>query len=161
MGGNPSSFKKGNDYPVENVSWNDVQKFIRKLSALNNNKYQFRLPTEAEWEYACRAGSTERFYFGNNQASLGKYAWYWNNSKKHSHEVGAKLPNAWGLYDVLGNVWEWCQDWFNDQQITRSLRGASWNNDEPDIIAITNRSDAYPMRYNPMIGFRVVVAPVE
>lgn len=103
-------FEQTEKNPVTCISWNDANAFIKWLNRKEERVY--RLPTEAEWEYAGRAGSTGRFYFGNGQARLGKYAWYWNNSKNHSHAVGEKIPNAWGLYDILGNVWEWCQDWY-------------------------------------------------
>ena len=112
MGNNPSEFK-GDDHPVENVSWNDVKDFIRRLNQKEGtNKYH--LPTEAQWEYACRAGSTTRFFFGNSATSLGQYAWYRKNSGKRTHPVGGKKPNPWGLYDMHGNVGEWCQDWLGD-----------------------------------------------
>jgi len=104
-------FEQNEKCPVTCISWNDAKAFIKWLSHKEGKEY--RLPTEAEWEYACRAGSAGRFYFGNDQAELGKYAWYWNNSKKHVHAVGEKIHNAWGLYDVLGNVWEWCEDWYD------------------------------------------------
>ena len=117
MGGNPSSFKKGNDYPVENVSWNDVQKFIRKLSALNNNKYQFRLPTEAEWEYACRSGGKPEKYSGGNQ--IDRVAWY---KGRRTHRVGAKSPNGLGLYDMSGNVWEQCEDVYAENAYSKHAR---------------------------------------
>ena len=107
---NNPGFEQTDKSPVTCISWNDANAFIKWLG--RKEKRTYRLPTEAEWEYACRAGSADRFYFGNDQTKLGKYAWYWNNSKNRSHEVGAKLHNAWGLYDVLGNVWEWCQDWY-------------------------------------------------
>jgi formylglycine-generating enzyme required for sulfatase activity len=139
MGKNPAYFKKcGKNCPVEDVSWNDAQEFIVKLNRMEKTD-KYRLPTEAEWEYACRAGSTTRFYFGDAEAGLGKYAWYWNNSQKKTHPVGKKKPNAWGLYDMHGNVWEWCQDWFGGYPpgpVTdpegpasgerRVLRGGSW-----------------------------------
>ena len=138
MGTNPSDFK-GPQNPVEQVSWNDAVEFCRKLSEQPEEKaagYAYRLPTEAEWEYACRAETTSAFSFGDNVSELGDYAWFCINSGdqpidalklwltgpdnlvKHalennlsSHAVGRKASNSWGLYDMLGNVWEWCQDW--------------------------------------------------
>lgn len=114
MGKNPSNFSIcGDDCPVENVSWHDAQEFIRRLNAKEGlNKY--RLPTEAEWEYACRAGRTTAFYFGDDGRFLGEYAWYDGNSGKRTQPVGRKKSNPWGLYDLHGNVWEWCADWFGD-----------------------------------------------
>jgi formylglycine-generating enzyme required for sulfatase activity len=111
MGNNPSGFQSGDDYPVENVSWNDVQAFIRKLNGMESG-VSYRLPTEAEWEYAARAGSRTRFYFGDDEGRLKDYAWYDANSSLRTQPVGRKKPNAWGLYDMHGNVWEWCSDWF-------------------------------------------------
>ena len=105
MGSNPSRFKSA-DRPVENVSWDDVQRFIRKLNAKSDG-FIYRLPTEAEWEYACRAGTT-----GDYAGSLDDMGWYERNSNGQTHPVGQKRPNAWGLYDMHGNVWEWVQDWF-------------------------------------------------
>ncbi len=102
MGTNPSTFK-GDDLPVESVSWNDVQKFIKKLNKKENtNKY--RLPSEAEWEYAARAGTTTRYSFGDDARKLRNYAWYYANSNFETHPVGEKKPNTWGLYDMHGNV---------------------------------------------------------
>jgi formylglycine-generating enzyme required for sulfatase activity len=113
MGNNPSGFKDcGDDCPVENVSWNDAQEFIKRLNEKEGKPY--RLPTEGEWEYACRAGSTSQFCFGDDESLLSEYAWYINNSDNRTHPVGTKKPNAWGLYDMHGNVWEWVQDWYGN-----------------------------------------------
>ena len=108
MGNNPSYFK-GDNLPVEQVSWNDCQEFIRKLN-LQEGGNKYRLPTEAEWEYTCRAGTTTRFCFGDSESRLGDYAWYSSNSSSKTHPVSRKKPNVWGLYDMHGNVWEWCED---------------------------------------------------
>jgi formylglycine-generating enzyme required for sulfatase activity len=108
MGTNPSS-NKGPTNPVENVSWNDATGFCRKLS--EKTRRPVRLPSEAEWEYACRAGTKTRFSFGDSEDAIAEYAWT-NANSKTTHPVGQKKPNAWGLYDMHGNVWEWCQDWF-------------------------------------------------
>jgi formylglycine-generating enzyme required for sulfatase activity len=125
MGTNPSQFKGSDDLPVESVSWFDAVAFCNKLSERENRKprYQiegdavtnlggdgYRLPTEAEWEYACRAGSTTRYPFGDNEAELGSFAWFEGNSDLETHPVGQRRPNGWGLYDMLGNVLEWCWD---------------------------------------------------
>ena len=107
---NPSRFQ-GEDHPVENVSWEDVQEFIRWLNAREGGK-RYRLPTEAEWEYAARAGAMTTYSFGADESQLGAYAWYVVNSGGTTHPVGQLRPNAWGLYDMHGNVWEWVQDWY-------------------------------------------------
>ena len=106
---NPSMLKKGDDYPVEFVSWDDCQKFIKKLNAKEGMEC-YRLPTEAEWEYACRASSKTRYCYGDNRDELSEYAWYGDNSDDETHPVAEKKPNGWGLYDMHGNVNEWCQD---------------------------------------------------
>ena len=109
MGNNPSFFK-GDDLPVENVCWNDVQEFIRKLNVQTGKQY--RLPTEAEWEYACRGGARSAHYKYSGSNTVDSVAWYWSNSDKKTCAVGAKSPNELGIYDMSGNVYEWCSDWF-------------------------------------------------
>ena len=170
MGTNPSRFQNNPQNPVERVSWNDAQAFCQKLSRITGKTY--RLPTEAEWEYACRAGTTTRYYFGDDANQLGDYAWYYGNSQGTTHPVGQKKPNAWGLYDMSGNVWEWCEDNWHDNYIgaptdgsawlkngndNRSpLRGGSWSVD-PDYCRSAFRSDSV-RRGNVYgsLGFRVV-----
>jgi len=125
MGANPSNFMKGGlDCPVEGVSWNDCQEFIRKLN--QKGEYGYRLPTEAEWEYACRAGTSSAFYdgeiarkrFSRKDPCLNAIGWYSANSGGKTHPVADKKPNAWGLYDMHGNVWEWCADWLGNYPAT-------------------------------------------
>jgi len=115
MGTNPSTFK-GQQNPVEMVSWNDCVEFCRKLSELPEEQaagYEYRLPTEAEWEYACRSGTATAYSFGEDEGQLGEFAWYRGNSNRSTHPVGLKQPNSWGLYDMYGNVWERCHDWYH------------------------------------------------
>jgi formylglycine-generating enzyme required for sulfatase activity len=170
MGTNRSHFSNNPQNPVEKVSWDDAQAFCQKLSQITGKTY--RLPTEAEWEYACRAGTTTRFYFGDDANQLGDYAWYYGNSQGTTHPVGQKKPNAWGLYDMSGNVWEWCEDnWRNSyagalddgpidndncSQSRKCLRGGSWGNN-PNLCrsAIRNFGDRRNDRYY-SVGFRVV-----
>jgi formylglycine-generating enzyme required for sulfatase activity len=108
MGSNPSLIKGEARLPVENVNWNDVQKFISKLNALNDG-YRYRLPTEAEWEYAARSGATGLYY-----GDLDAIGWHNGNSGDETHPVGQKQPNGFGLYDMIGNIWEWCSDWYDE-----------------------------------------------
>jgi formylglycine-generating enzyme required for sulfatase activity len=109
MGNNLSQHKGDPRRPVENVAWDDVQGFINRLNARESGA-RYRLPTEAEWEYAARAGSISVYSFGDDARQLGAYAWYGDNASSTTHPVGQKLSNAWGLYDMHGNVWEWVQD---------------------------------------------------
>ena len=167
MGNNPSRFK-GSNLPVEEVSWNDCQDFIRKLNAKGQGA--FRLPTEAEWEYACRAGTQSRFCFGDSDSSLGTYAWYRSNSGWKTHEVGQKSPNRWNLYDMHGNVWEWCQDWKGDYpsgSVTdptgpstgsgRVRRGGGWRLN-PRYCRSADRSGGGPGLRRDDLGFRLARA---
>ena len=112
MGSNPSKNKQGGDYPVEHVSWDDCQEFIGKLNARTG--MQFRMPTEAEWEYAARGGNRSKGYKYAGGDNLDEVGWYGDNSDEHTHPVGRKKPNELGLYDMSGNVVEWCQDWYGD-----------------------------------------------
>jgi len=154
MGKNPAKFK-GPDRPVEQISWLGAVRFCNMRSAregltpcydpqtleCNYQADGYRLPTETEWEYACRAGTTTRYSFGNNPGQLKQYAWFKDNTNKSTHPVGQKKSNSWGLYDMHGNVWEWCGDYYSEtyyQQsppadprgpsagMERVLRGGSW-----------------------------------
>lgn len=164
MGTNPSHFK-GADLPVENVSWGRCQEFCAALGGL------VRLPTEAEWEYACRAGTTTRFSFGDSEADLGEHAWFAGNSGDTTHPVGKKLPNAWGLHDMHGNVWEWCQDWYGEypkevavdpagtfRGTSRVLRSGSWH-DFAWVCRASYRDVNDPGIRNGNFGFRVALLP--
>ena len=138
MGSNPSRFK-GDDLPVEHVSWDDCQEFIRKLNSLTGE--HFRLPTEAEWEFASRGGNNSRGYKHSGSNYIDNVAWYWDNSEFSTHPVATKLPNELGIYDMSGNVWEWCSDWYGKYSSgaltnpkgpydgsDRVNRGGSWGN---------------------------------
>ncbi|NLW85679.1 MAG: SUMF1/EgtB/PvdO family nonheme iron enzyme [Planctomycetes bacterium] len=169
MGNNPSHFKGANN-PVEQVSWNDATEFCRRLSQRTGKTV--RLPTEAEWEYACRAGTTTRFYYGDDPdyRQLGEYAWYNTNSNSRTQPVGQKRPNAFGLYDMHGNVYEWCSDWFADSYANanntnptgpasgsrRVLRGGSWIC-YPRLCRSALRYWFSPVHRGSYYGFRVVV----
>ena len=174
MGTNPSSFK-GATNPVEMVSWNDAAEFCKKLS--DKTRQAVRLPTEAEWEYACRvedpprrAGTATAFSFGDSDSTLGDHAWYSANSGGTTHPVGQKKPNAWGLCDMHGNVWEWCADGYGDYPkgavtdpqgaapcAQRVLRGGSWLFNTGNCRA-ANRHWSSPGGRLSDCGFRVVAS---
>ena len=126
MGNNPSDFE-GDDLPVEQVSWDDVQEFIKQFNE-NEGTDKYRLPSEAEWEYAARAGTTTRYCFGNDESKLDDYAWYDENSDRKTHPVGKKKSNDWGLYDMHGNVWECVQDEWHDDYEDAPTYGSAWEN---------------------------------
>lgn len=167
MGTNPSHFK-GKNLPVERISWFDAQEFCRRLGELTGDHY--RLLTEAEWEYICRAESPTAYHFGDESAKLGEYAWFSENSDNRTHPVGRKKPNPFGLYDMHGNVWEWCKDvwhvnydgapndrsaWNGDDE-RRVLRGGSWSN--PSILCRSaNRCLYVHGDHSITIGMRVAV----
>jgi formylglycine-generating enzyme required for sulfatase activity len=125
MGNNPSHFKEcGDNCPVEQVSWNDIQEYIQKLNQRSGKTY--RLASEAEWEYAARAGSTGKWSFGDSESQLGEHAWYSANSGFETQRVGQKRPNAFGLYDMHGNVREWVQDCWHGNYSGAPTDGSAW-----------------------------------
>lgn len=180
MGVNPSEFSKSEhcknydanskscpDNPVEKVSWKDAKSYIKRLNKLNDG-YKYRLPTEAEWEYAARAGTKTSYYFGNDIKNINEYAWYWANSKSQTQIVGTKKPNAWGLYDMAGNVWQWTEDNFNGKEYSpnpvvdptgpqegdsKIMRGGSWYN-YPKYLRSAMRGSGNKSYDD--VGFRVV-----
>ncbi|MCF6178238.1 MAG: formylglycine-generating enzyme family protein [Geopsychrobacter sp.] len=167
-GGNRSEFK-GKNRPVENISWEETQKFIDKLNSKSKKKY--RLPTEAEWEYAARSGGKKEKWAGtNSESSLGEYAWYSKNSNSQTHPAGQKKPNGLGLYDMSGNVWEWCSDRYDTGYYSQSprqnpqgpskgsdrvIRGGGWDYG-PWILRSANRNGGRPGYRDFNLGFRLV-----
>jgi formylglycine-generating enzyme required for sulfatase activity len=171
-------------YPVETVAYDEAVEFCKKLSQKEGEIYL--LPTEAQWEYACRAGSTTEYYFGNDSNSLGDYAWYDKNSNESTHPVGQRKPNAWGLYDMYGNAEEWCKDGYSSDYYSTSPKTDPYNSDCKngkyflrvcrgggfiysdkycrsafrlfDVAGSEDESTSYP---NPMIGFRVICVSKE
>jgi formylglycine-generating enzyme required for sulfatase activity len=168
MGSNPSRFPGDPSRPVENVSWDEVQQFIQKLQA-REPEVVYRLPTEAEWEYAARAGSIGAYCFGDNAAQLQRYAWYHVNAGGSTHPVGQLLANAWGLHDMHGNVWEWVQDWYGSYAAAaavdpigpaaagsvRLMRGGGWSGGASNCRA-AHRSGADPGLRSGRLGFRLL-----
>jgi formylglycine-generating enzyme required for sulfatase activity len=170
MGKNPSRFTGDPHLPVENVSWNDVQEFLRRLN-LQEGTSRYRLPTEAEWEHAARACTLSLYPFGDDERQLERYAWAEDQAGGRTHAVGQLRPNGWGLYDILGNVWEWCQDWYGDypatavtdpqgnaQGIFRVYRGCGWQRGASSLYCRpATRHGARPNFTHPSLGFRVAM----
>ncbi len=169
MGDNPSEFK-GDLLPIECVSWNDCQDFISKLQSLAPRGVDLRLPSEAEWEYACRAGTSGPYAGSGDLNDLG---WYEANSELKTHKVKMKKPNGWGLYDMFGNVWEWCEDWYGsypntgvtdpqgpDSGLYRVNRGGSWGGNAGLCRAAYRNSFAPDFRFD-YLGFRLASSSLE
>ena len=170
MGSNPSYFGNCDNCPVEMVSWNDVQDFIQRINAKTGSNY--RLPTEAEWEYAARGGKQSRGYKYSGSDDINAVAWYTDNSSSKTHAVGQKQANELGIYDMSGNIWEWCSDWYgnypsypqnnptgSESGSYRVDRGGGWS-DNALLCRASNRSnysDPAGRYFN--IGFRLVVVP--
>ena len=156
------------------ISWLDASLFCEHLTSYEREagrlsaNQTYRLPTEAEWEYACRAGTTTAYSFGDDKSSLGDYAWYSENSRGNLNEVATKKPNPWGLFDMHGNVFEWCEDWHegslsggNDPKgpsagSDRVFRGGNWYYDGPSDCRSAYRSYYRPTDRNATLGFRIV-----
>ncbi len=181
LGYNPSLMKGDDSRPVDQVSWFDAAAFCNKLSELAGlmpcydirnrtcifSRNGFRLPTEAEWEYACRAGTNTKYYTGNDEGSLDRAGWYRTNSEGTTHSVGQKDPNTWGLFDMHGNIWEWCNDWQGNYKnyakenprgpnwgYSRVLRGGGWH--YPAVgCRSTYRHRAKPEYRLSTVGFRI------
>jgi formylglycine-generating enzyme required for sulfatase activity len=193
MGNNPSHFKKRGDcpdefveinreislcpnHPVESVSWNEVKQFVDKLNPISEweGRYMYRLPTEAEWEYAARGGTTSAYFFGDDPKDLFHHAWYSENSRMQTHPVATKAPNPIGLYDMHGNVWEWVYDWYdqrygNDSSgalnhigpasgSLRVARGGDWQS-PPRRSRSANREAWDHLHKSNICGFRLVRIP--
>ena len=166
MGSNPSCFT-GDSLPVEQVSWVDVQNFLLQLNRLTGRR--FRLPAESEWEYAARGGKKSHDYKYSGSDTIANAAWYRGNSDNHSHPVKTKSANELGLYDMSGNVWEWCQDWYDDyssdaqttptkpsEYSVRVHRGGSWC-DLPGCCRVSYRGNYGPNYGDKDLGFRLLL----
>lgn len=172
MSANQSSSKKGPRYPVENVSWDDAQVFIKKRNSQSGLNY--RLPTEAEWEFAARSGGNKENWAGtSDDSSFTEYAWHDKNSGNTTHEVGTRKPNGLGLYDMSGNVFEWCGDWYDENYYNssprdnpagpqigsmRAIRGGSWNIYRRNVRASYRYRGSSNFRRNDL-GFRLALTP--
>ena len=166
MGTNPSKFK-GPEYPVERVSWQECQEYIQKLN--QKTGMVFRLPTEAEWEYAAGGGATNRTRWAgtSDEGALGDFAWYKGNRRRKAPKVGQKKPNQLGLHDMSGNVWEWCEDWYGDYEpdaqtnpkgpnhgTSKVIRGGSFEDDD-SLCRVSSRYNVHPERKRAHLGFRL------
>jgi formylglycine-generating enzyme required for sulfatase activity len=170
---------EGDDHPMYYVNWEEATEFCRRLTDLERAAgrlpvgHVYRLPTEAEWEYACRAGSTTQFAEGDSEIDLDKVGWYYRNSGGTSHRVGTKLPNAWGLHDMHGSISEWCHDWYADYPAgevvnpfgpatgsDRIIRGGHWNSDAWNCRSAYRSNVRMPLITSSEIGFRIVLSPV-
>ena len=181
IGTNPATFTSDTNQPVEQVSWYDADTYCARLTAQEHAAgrvpagYAYRLPTEAEWQYAARAGTTTAFSFGDDPTYtlLPSYAWFNGDSSLTSHDVGTKLPNPWGLYDMAGNVWEWCADWYGPYSggsltdptgpstgSSKVMRGGSWVFPGGDARS-ADRNFNPPIFSSFGIGIRVVLGPVQ
>lgn len=169
MMANHSYFKRGGDYPVEKVSWNDCVEFIKKINSLNLVEAEFRLPTEAEWEYSARAGSETKYHWGDDPAAAGDHCWHRGNSNYQTHPCALKLPNAFGLFDTAGNVREWCADWYApydgqscadprgpENGNLRIARGGDWKYEAKDCTA-SGRDCIEPAFRDSNLGFRLAL----
>lgn len=177
MGENPSNWK-GDDLPVERVNWHKAVEFCEKLTERERRAgrlpdgYVYRLPTEAEWEYAARGGNRSRGFTYAGSNNLDEVAWHWDNSNSRTHPVGRKQPNELGLYDMTGNVWEWVHDWYQNNYSGlaatdpsgprtgsfRVYRGGSWNI-TASICRVAYRNRITPSNKFSLLGFRVSLAP--
>ena len=178
LGRNPSHFTGNSNRPVEKITFFDAVDFCLALTRREQKAghlptgYEYRLPTEAEWEYACRAGSTNLFAFGDDAAVADQYAWTAENCDAGTHPVGLKRPNPWGLYDVHGNVWEWCADWFAPYPAApltdplgpstskyKVFKGGGWNQDV-EYARASSRFMMSPSNGIHFVGFRLALGPV-
>lgn len=150
----PFYFKNKPDNPAETISWNNCQEFIKKLND-KSKKYTYRLPTEEEWEYCCRAGSTTEYCFGDDENKLDKYAWYYKNSDLSTQPVKQKLPNKFGLYDMHGNVWEWTDNLHNKDSSYHVIRGGGWYNYVLHLRS-ASRYNFRPDFCSHVVGFRLL-----
>ncbi len=172
--GNEHKQIQGREQSCRTVNWNDAVEFCRTWRELPKAKAAgnvYRLPTEGEWEFACRAGTTTKYSFGNNDSELVDYAWFRENSSFRHHPVGGKTPSAWGLHDMHGNIWEWCIDWWFEAYpdgpatdptgptsgLYRVARGGSWDNSAESCRSAYRDASFPSIRIN--LGFRVCLSP--